>query len=85
MNRVAAIESSLRCFACGLLALVPLFGVPFAVASVILYTKSSTHSVGDWNPARRYALFGLTFALVGTFVTITALVCTIGFYLEDLS
>jgi hypothetical protein len=85
MNRVATIESALRCFACGLLALVPLLGLPFAVAAVIWYTKSSTHSVGDWNPARRYAVLGLAFALVGSFLTITAVFCTIVFYLEDMS
>ncbi len=85
MNRVVAIESSLKCFACGLLALVPLFGLPFAVAAVVLYGKSSTHSVGDWNPARRYALLGFTFALVGSFATITALCCTLVFYLEEMS
>jgi hypothetical protein len=85
MNRVVAIESSLKCFACGLLALVPLFGLPFAVAAVFLYMKSSTHSAGDWNPARRYGLLGLAFALIGSCVTITALFCTIAFYLEDMT
>lgn len=85
MNRVAAIESALRCFTCGLLALVPLLGLPFAVAAVVLFAKSSRHSVDDLNPARRCALLGLTFALIGTFVTITALFCTIVFYLEDRS
>jgi hypothetical protein len=84
MNRGAAIESALRCFTCGLLALVPLLGLPFAVTAVILYTKSSRHSADDWHPARRYALLGLTFALVGSFVTITALFCTVIFHLEDI-
>jgi uncharacterized membrane protein len=85
MNRVAAIESALRCFTCGLLALLPLLGLPFAVAAVILYAKSSKHSVENLNPARRYALLGLTFALVGTFITITGFFCAIVFYLEDMS
>ena len=84
MNRAAAIESALRCFTCGLLALMPLLGLPFAVAAVFLFVKSSTYSENDWNPARRYALLGLTFALAGSFITITGLCCAVVFYLEEM-
>jgi hypothetical protein len=85
MNRIAGIESALRCFTFGLLALLPLAGLPFAVAGVIQFAKYSTHSANDWNPARRYALFGLAFALLGTLFTITAIGCAVGFYFEELS
>lgn len=72
MNKIAAIESALRCFVCGLLALIPMLGVPFGVAAVVFYAKSSARSVDDWNPARRYAFLGLAFAMIGFFITTTA-------------
>ncbi|HEY0548272.1 MAG TPA: hypothetical protein VGF13_01650 [Verrucomicrobiae bacterium] len=85
MNRVASIETALRCFTFGLLALVPLLGLPFAAAAILLYGKSSVHSADNWNPARRYALLGLTFALIGTFITITGLCCALVYYLEEMA
>jgi hypothetical protein len=72
MNKITAIESALRCFVCGLLALIPLLGLPFGVAAVIFYGQSSARSVDDWNPARRYAFLGLAFAVIGFFITTTA-------------
>ena len=69
MNKIIAIESALRCFGCGLLALLPGIGLPFAVAAVVFYGKSSARSVDEWNPARRYAFLGLACAVAGVLLT----------------
>ena len=69
MNRIEAIESSLRCFACGLLSLVPVVGVPCVLMAFSAYRQSRL-PVGEWNPARRYAVAGLICAVLGLLVTL---------------
>ena len=83
MNKITAIESALRCFVCGLLALIPLLGLPFGVAAVMFYTKSSARSLEDWNPARRYAFLGLAFAVIGFFITTTAAWWAAAYHFQD--
>ena len=80
MNKAAAIESALRCFACGLLALVPILGLPFVVATLVFFSKSSASSQEGFNPARRYAFLGITFAIIGLLVSTTATWWTIVFW-----
>ena len=70
MNRIEAIESSLRCFACGLLALIPVLGVPCVIMAFSAYRHSCSQSPDDWNPARCYAVAGLICAVLGLLVTI---------------
>ena len=82
MNRVAAIESALRCFVCGLLALIPGLGLPFAVAAVVFYAKSSARSVDEWNPARRFAFLGLACAVAGVLLTTTSAWWVLVFWLK---
>jgi hypothetical protein len=80
MNKTAAIESALRCFACGLLALVPMLGLPFVVAALVFFSKSSASSQESFNPARRYAFLGITFATIGLLVSTTATWWTVVFW-----
>lgn len=83
MNKTAAIESALRCFACGLLALIPVLGVPFVVAALVFFGKSSANSGECFNPARRYAFLGVAFATIGLLVSTTAVWWTIVLWFAD--
>ena len=54
VSRITAISLSLRCFAWSLIGLVPLIGLPFAVAAMVQSRKVSKARNLDWNPADRY-------------------------------
>ena len=53
-HRIAAVNSSLRCFVYSLLGLVPLIGIPFAVAATVRSRQVQEAVSLDWNPADRY-------------------------------
>ena len=62
-DKIHLIEGSLRCFAFGLTALLPLIGIPFAVIALanfrtVFFSKSKL-----WNPAERYLRVGLACAI----------------------
>jgi hypothetical protein len=74
VNKVLALQSALRCFTCGLLSLIPVLGIPFALAAMLFHAKASDHAPDDWHVARRYALLGMLFAALGLLLNVTALV-----------
>lgn len=53
VERIALVKLSLRCFGYSLAGLVPLLGIPFALAAMRHCRKASTLSA-DWNPAAPY-------------------------------
>jgi hypothetical protein len=53
-QRIAAVKSSLRCFVYSLIGLVPLIGIPFAVAAIVRSRQVQKAGSLDWNPADRY-------------------------------
>jgi hypothetical protein len=53
-RRIAAIESSLRCFVYSLIGLVPLVGLPFALAAIVRSRHVPKTDTLGWNPADRY-------------------------------
>jgi len=53
-RRIAAIELSLRCFVYSLIGLVPLIGIPFALAAIVRSRQVPKADTLDWNPADRY-------------------------------
>jgi hypothetical protein len=53
-QRIVAATSSLRCFVYSLVGLVPLIGIPFAVAAIVKSRQVEEGSRPDWNPADRY-------------------------------
>jgi hypothetical protein len=73
VNKVFAIRAALRCFTCGLLSLVPVLGIPFALAALVFHTKASGHAPDNWNVARRYATLGALFAALGLVLNVTAI------------
>jgi ABC-type transport system involved in cytochrome c biogenesis permease component len=74
MNKVLALQAALRCLTCGLLALIPVIGLPFAIAAMIFHVQASGHAPDDWHIARRYALLGMLFAALGLVLNVTAIV-----------
>ena len=75
MAKIEMIERSLRCFALGLLGLLPVIGIPMAVAALGQYWRVKRASRGIWNPAGRYLFWGGICARLGlilvTFLTLT--------------
>jgi hypothetical protein len=53
-NRIATVKSSLRCFVYSLIGLVPLIGIPFAVAAIVRSRQVQQAARSDWNPGDRY-------------------------------
>ena len=70
MNRIEVIESSLRCFTCGLLALIPIFGLPCVLFAFTAFRQSRGLPAGEWNPASSYALAGLVCAVLGLLLSL---------------
>jgi hypothetical protein len=64
-DRIEMIERSLRCFTCGLIALLPVIGLPFAFIAIGDFLRVNWDKGAVWNPARRYAATGLVCAVAG--------------------
>ena len=62
--RAALIEESLQCLQLGWLSLLPLFGLFFALAAVVRYTRAFVFVEDDWNPAQLQLLSGALLALI---------------------
>ena len=75
MNKALALRAALRCFTCGLLALLPVLGLPFALAAMVFHVKASGHAPDEWDVARRYARLGILFAGIGVSLNIFAVAC----------
>ena len=72
-RRVRAVRSSLTCFGVSLFGLVPICGIPFSIAALILARKVESRHAGDWNPAEHYLrrarkLAGVSFLTTAAFV-----------------
>jgi hypothetical protein len=64
--KIQMLKSSLRCFAFGLLGLIPLLGLPFAVAALWISGRVRVKEKFCWNAARPYRIWGVVCAAVGT-------------------
>ncbi len=65
MNKIELIECSLRCFAYGLIGLLPVIGIPMALRSVAEYRRVKRNGGEMWNPADRYLFWGALCARMG--------------------
>jgi hypothetical protein len=70
MDSIQIIERSLRCFVLGLIGLVPVLGVPFGVAALVVFREVARGSGTRWNPAQTYLTWGLATALAGLLLTL---------------
>jgi len=66
--KIRMMKLSLRCLALGLFGLLPLVGVPFALAALWASFAARKHERDFWNPARPQRIFGLICASLGLFV-----------------
>jgi len=69
-DKAQVIERSLRCFACGLMGILPGIGVPFAVVALGNFLQVKLHMVPMWNPAERYLGIGALCAIAGIGLTV---------------
>ena len=71
-DKVRVIEQSLRCFAFGLLSLIPLLGLPFAILAVTRHLNAWSQGAPEWNPARPYLAWGFGLAWLGGLISLGA-------------
>lgn len=64
-DKIDVIQRSLRCFVCGLIALIPVVGMPFAVVAIGDFLRVNWDKGVIWNPAKRYLQTGLVCAVAG--------------------
>ena len=69
IEKVWLIQSSLRCFVFGLVALVPILGVPFVLLTLVAFLRARALIRGKWNPAGFYLYAGLASAAVGALIS----------------
>jgi hypothetical protein len=64
--KILMLKNSLRCFAFGMLGLIPLVGLPFALAALWISGKVRVEEKQMWNAARPYRIWGVVCAAGGT-------------------
>ncbi len=60
------LNGSLRCFRFGLLGLLPMIGLPFALAALWVSGRVRLREKLFWNAARPYRIWGVVRAALGT-------------------
>ena len=68
LAKVRMMKASVRCLVLGLLGLLPLIGVPFALAGIWASYIARRRERAFWNPARPHRLIGLICAIIGALV-----------------
>lgn len=63
--KIRMIQASMRCFMFGLLGLLPLIGIPFAVLALLTSGSVRARQKTFWNPAQSYWIFGVICAVLG--------------------
>jgi hypothetical protein len=66
--KIKMMKSSLHCFVLGLLSLLPIIGLPFAIAALWVSGQARTHERYFWNVARPYRVCGLVCAALGAII-----------------
>jgi hypothetical protein len=80
MDKIDLIRSSLRCFACGIIGLLPFIGIPFAVAAIWDFRRVFFGKSTLWNAAQPYLSIGAacaTFGLLLDLLIVTAIIIQI--------
>jgi hypothetical protein len=67
------LELSLQCFVLGLFGLVPVLGLPAAIAALVASGRVRSGSKDTWNAARPYLLFGHAMAFLGLLISLSLL------------
>jgi hypothetical protein len=66
--KIRMMQASLRCLVFGLLALLPVFGLPFALGALWISGQVRVQEKYFWNPARPYRLLGVACAAIGALI-----------------
>lgn len=66
--KLKMMKASIRCLAFGLLGLLPLIGVPFALAGLWASFSARRQERYFWNPARPHRIIGLICAAFGALI-----------------
>jgi hypothetical protein len=64
-DKIQMLKGSMRCFIYGLLGLLPVLGLPFALAALYISGRVRVKEKLFWNAARPYRLWGVACAAVG--------------------
>ena len=64
-DKIRMMKLSIRCFVDGLLGLIPIIGLPFALAALWISGRVRQHEKRFWNPAKPYRICGVVCAAVG--------------------
>ena len=72
LGKIALIQQSLGCFCQSLFGLLPIIGLPFAVAAIVRFVRVSWYRGAEWNPAERYLYWGLRCAILGLLLSLAA-------------
>jgi hypothetical protein len=64
--KIRMLKGSLKCFTYGLLSLLPLLGLPSAVAALWISGRVRVEEKRFWNAARPYRIWGVVCAAAGT-------------------
>jgi ascorbate-specific PTS system EIIC-type component UlaA len=63
--KIKMLENSIRCLVCGMLGLLPVIGLPFALAALVLSAKVRARQKKNWNAAKPYLVWGVVCAAAG--------------------
>ena len=64
--KIRMLNSSMRCFVFGMLGLIPLIGLPFALSALWISGRVRVKEKQMWNAARPYRVGGVVCAAGGT-------------------
>ena len=64
--KIKMLNSSMQCFVFGLLGLIPVIGLPFALSALWISGRVRVKEKQMWNAARPYRVWGVVCAVVGT-------------------
>lgn len=76
-QKIFVLEGSLGVFTLGLLSLVPPLGLVLSPLALWRFFAIWSVAGKEWNPARRYLQLGLSFAFLGGFISLAALLATV--------
>ena len=66
--KIQMMKASVRCLTFGLLGLLPMIGVPFALAALWASFSARKQEKYFWNPAKPHRIIGLICAALGALV-----------------
>jgi hypothetical protein len=73
---ILAIRCSLRCFAFGLLGVIPVLGLPLAAVAFGNFRRARAATKGKWNPAQVYLIWGSVFGSLGLLLSLLVVLYT---------